>query len=205
MPSAFDPYASLGFDEYGTELGKEARVWKVYVKETDKWDAELVDGWNKSLDVTLIFAALFSAISTAFIIESTGALQDDPTDVTAQTLLQMYQALYAIANNSAPPQGTLLDTTEATGFTPSRTMVIVNILWYLSLALSIATSFLAILAKDWCHSFMANRSGHPCIQARRRQRKWTMIEQWKMQELIAMLPLLIHMALLLIYLGGSSA
>ncbi|KAH7329766.1 hypothetical protein B0J17DRAFT_580525, partial [Rhizoctonia solani] len=179
-------------DEYGTELGKEARVWKVYVKETDVWDTELVDGWNKWV---YLIAALFSAISTAFIIESTGALQEDRTDATAQTLLQISHTLYAIANNSAPPEASFSGTPEATGFSPSRTLIIVNTLWYLSLALSIATSFLAILAKDWCHSFMANRSGHPCIQARRRQRKWTMIEQWKMQELFATLPLLIHIAL----------
>ncbi|CAE6499754.1 unnamed protein product, partial [Rhizoctonia solani] len=38
---------SMDYDEYGAELGKEARVWKVYVKEADRWDAELVEGWNK--------------------------------------------------------------------------------------------------------------------------------------------------------------
>ncbi|KAF8751221.1 hypothetical protein RHS01_08728 [Rhizoctonia solani] len=41
------PYSYLGLDQYGTELAKEARVWKVYVKETDAWDAELVEGWNR--------------------------------------------------------------------------------------------------------------------------------------------------------------
>ncbi|KAG8739919.1 hypothetical protein FRC11_000501, partial [Ceratobasidium sp. 423] len=34
------------FDPAGTELGKEARIWRTYVKQSDKWDAELVDGWN---------------------------------------------------------------------------------------------------------------------------------------------------------------
>ncbi|KAF8752469.1 hypothetical protein RHS01_07698 [Rhizoctonia solani] len=38
-------------EDYG--LGKEAKFWKTYVKETDRWDGELVDGWNKSLDVLL--------------------------------------------------------------------------------------------------------------------------------------------------------
>ncbi|CAE6446599.1 unnamed protein product [Rhizoctonia solani] len=55
------------FDPAGTELGKEARIWRTYVKQSDKWDNELVDGWNKSLDVILVFAALFSAISTAYV------------------------------------------------------------------------------------------------------------------------------------------
>ncbi|KAF8594730.1 hypothetical protein BDV93DRAFT_131735 [Ceratobasidium sp. AG-I] len=35
------------FDEYGAELGRDARFWRTYVKEADQWDAELVEGWNK--------------------------------------------------------------------------------------------------------------------------------------------------------------
>jgi hypothetical protein len=34
-------------DLYGAELSKDARVWRVYVKEADRHDTELVDGWNK--------------------------------------------------------------------------------------------------------------------------------------------------------------
>ncbi|KAH7318034.1 hypothetical protein B0J17DRAFT_305447 [Rhizoctonia solani] len=36
-----------GFDEYGAELEPDARVWKTYVKEADKFDAEQVEGWNR--------------------------------------------------------------------------------------------------------------------------------------------------------------
>ncbi|KAG8775672.1 hypothetical protein FRC12_001338 [Ceratobasidium sp. 428] len=36
-----------GFDDYGAEMAKDAKIWQVYVKETDKADEELVDGWNK--------------------------------------------------------------------------------------------------------------------------------------------------------------
>ncbi|KAF8688026.1 hypothetical protein RHS03_09835, partial [Rhizoctonia solani] len=154
------PYSSLGLDQYGTELAKEARVWKVYVKETDAWDAELVEGWNRRL----------------------------------------CSQLSQLPNSSVPAQVNQ-PTNETQEFVPPCPLFLVNILWYLSLSLSIATSFLAILAKDWCHSFMAHRSGHPCIQARRRQQKWTMIEHWKMQEFIAILPLLIHIALLLFAIG----
>lgn len=39
---------SLGeFDDYGQEMGPDARVWKTYVREADKFDNEQVDGWNK--------------------------------------------------------------------------------------------------------------------------------------------------------------
>ncbi|CEL63373.1 hypothetical protein RSOLAG1IB_10709 [Rhizoctonia solani AG-1 IB] len=189
-------------DEYGAELTKDARVWKVYVKEADRWDAELVDGWNKSLDVILVFAALFSAVSTTFVIESSGMLKQDPNDVSAAALIVISQALVALAGNSSVDLLTLsLPYQSAAPFTPPHNAVVVNTLWYLSLATSIATSFLAMLAKDWCHSFATGRSGHPWDQAQRRQRKWMMIEKWKMQELIVVLPSLIHLSLLLFAIG----
>ncbi|CUA68408.1 hypothetical protein RSOLAG22IIIB_07926 [Rhizoctonia solani] len=192
-----DPVQMMEPDEYGAELGKEARVWKVYVQETDKWDRELVDGWNKSLDVILVFAALFSAVSTSFLIESSGMLKQDPNDVSATALVAISQALLAIANNSSADIMNTTSTSPDAPFVPPQHAVVVNTLWFLSLSLSIATSLLAMLAKDWCHSFIANPTGHPWDQALRRQRKWTMIERWKMQELIAVLPSLIHLSLLL--------
>ncbi|CEL62829.1 hypothetical protein RSOLAG1IB_12579 [Rhizoctonia solani AG-1 IB] len=48
-----------------SSIAPGAEVWNRYVLETDRSDKELVDGWNNSLDMLLIFAALFSAISTA--------------------------------------------------------------------------------------------------------------------------------------------
>ncbi|CUA75593.1 Rab GTPase-binding effector protein 1 [Rhizoctonia solani] len=174
-PAQMDP------DEYGAELGKEARVWKVYVQETDKWDRELVDGWNKSLDVILVFAALFSAVSTAFLIESSAMLQQDPNDVSATVLLAISQTLLVIANGSSVDLPILTSSSPdlASSFFPSQHAVIIN----------------SMLAKDWCHSFISNRTGHPWDQALRRQRKWAMIERWKMQELITVLPSLIHLSL----------
>ncbi|CAE6450424.1 unnamed protein product [Rhizoctonia solani] len=198
-----DPLQMMEPDEYGAELGKEARVWKVYVKETDRWDAELVGGWNKSLDVILVFAALFSAVSTAFLIESSRKLQQDPSDVSAAALLRISQTLVAMTTNSSVELPPISPKSQLEpGFVPSRNAIVVNTLWYLSLSLSIATSLLAMLAKDWCHSFAANRTGHPWDQALRRQRKWVMIERWGVRELfIAVLPFLIHLSLLVFAVG----
>jgi hypothetical protein len=131
-----------------------------------------------------------------FLIESSGMLKQDPNDVSAAALVVISQALVALAGNSSADLSTLsLPNQSADPFMPPHNAVVVNTLWYLSLATSIATSFLAMLAKDWCHSFAINRSGHPWKQAQRRQRKWMMIEKWKMQELIVVLPSLIHLSL----------
>ncbi|CAE6510329.1 unnamed protein product [Rhizoctonia solani] len=150
-----------------------------------------------------VFAALFSAVSTAFLIESSGMLKQDPNDVSAAALVAISQALGVLTNSSLTNQTQSTPTKQnvTTLFDPSNTAVIVNALWYLSLSLSIATSFLAMLAKDWCHSFASNRTGHAWDQAHRRQRKWIMIERWKMQELIVILPSLIYLSLLLFAIG----
>ncbi|KAG8681696.1 hypothetical protein FRC11_000777, partial [Ceratobasidium sp. 423] len=165
------------FDEEGTELGKDAKFWKVYVEETDRWDAEVIDSWNK------------------FLIESSKKLQQDPADTSAQSLVVISQTLLAMANNLPPPGPDTLPSNGIEAFTPTYNAIVINTLWYLSLSISLATAFLAALAKEWCQSFLTGRTGHPCIQARRRQQKWTMIENWRMEELITLLPTLIHIAL----------
>ncbi|KAG8688775.1 hypothetical protein FRC11_004790 [Ceratobasidium sp. 423] len=131
-------------------------------------------------------------------------LKQDPNDISAAALVVISQALVAIStgNTSANPLASAPPEQDNTpDFVPSRVAVIVNTLWYMSLSLSIATAFLAMLAKDWCYSFSAHRTGHPRDQAHRRQRKWKLIERWKMEELIELLPGLMHLSLrLCVYL-----
>ncbi|QRV97738.1 transmembrane protein [Ceratobasidium sp. AG-Ba] len=187
-------------DSPGKELTKGARVWRTYVKETDRWDKEMVDERNNSLDVLLIFAALFSAISTSFIIESLGDLKPDPVESSAKTLEAISQKMDAIISGQQSASSPAHNS-DFTGFTPSYSAILVNILWLVSLSLSIAVSLIAMLAKEWCHKFMLNRTGETYHQARKRQQKWNGIEKWKMQEVLQHLPGLMHSALLLFAIG----
>ncbi|CAE6461354.1 unnamed protein product [Rhizoctonia solani] len=105
------------FDEYGGELARDARIWPTYVREAERWDEDMVDGWNRSLDVILVFAALFSAISSAFLIESAKNLQEDPAETAAASLQEMSILLRAIAQGQVVLNSTLPP--DSTGFTPS--------------------------------------------------------------------------------------
>ncbi|CAE7223180.1 unnamed protein product [Rhizoctonia solani] len=190
------------FDEKGKELGPDAQVWKTYVREADQVDEELVDGWNKSMDVMLIvFAALFSAISTAFVIESYRNLKQDPTDISSRTLFTISQTLMFIANGSEPSNVPLTFETEVSPFHPSAKAICVNVLWFSSLSLSVAVSLISMLAKEWCLEYMTGRTGPAGAQARRRQQRWDGLVKWRMRELIMMLPSLIHLSLLLFAIG----
>ncbi|KAG8720251.1 hypothetical protein FRC09_009844 [Ceratobasidium sp. 395] len=169
-------------DEPGLEMAKGARVWRVYVKETDRSDKEMVDGRNK------------------FIIESLKDLKPDYTGSSAKALLAISHKLDAIAGGQRTTP-LLVQELDSDAFSPPHASVIVNVLWLLSLSLSVAVSLIAMLSKEWCYKFMIGRSGQAYDQGRRRQQKWNGMERWKMQEVLTYLPGLMHIALLLFATG----
>ncbi|QRV94451.1 activating signal cointegrator 1 complex subunit 3 [Ceratobasidium sp. AG-Ba] len=195
-----------GYDDYGQELGKTARVWKTYMQEASRYDADMANGWNNSLDLilktntTLVFAALFSAVATAFVIESLKALQPDPAETSVQMLSAISQTLVFIANAQA---GSTLSLTvpESASFVAPKSAIWVNALWFLSLSLSIAVSLIAMLGKGWAREYMADLTGQPYEQARKRQQRWDSLEEWKMPQIIMLLPTFLHLALLLFGVG----
>lgn len=53
-------------DRLGEELANQSNIWPVYVASAAERDAEIVDGWNKSLDVLLLFVGL-SCLKPGFL------------------------------------------------------------------------------------------------------------------------------------------
>ncbi|KAH7325494.1 hypothetical protein B0J17DRAFT_722962 [Rhizoctonia solani] len=190
------------FDEEGKELGPDAQVWRTYVKEADRVDEELVDGWNKSMDVNLIFVrdsyctlidkfysytyrppySLPSPLR-AFVIESYKNLKQDPADVSAQTLLVISQTLSSMNNGS-----------QTTNVPPIR-------IWKHLRSKHHQLRSVVHACQGWCLEFMSGRIGPPGSQARRRQRRWDGVVGWKMNEVLVVLPSLIHLSLLLFAVG----
>ncbi|CAE6450738.1 unnamed protein product [Rhizoctonia solani] len=109
----------VDYDEYGAEMEPNARVWRVYVDETDKADKELVDGWNGAMDVMLVLAALYSAILTAFVIESSKDLKPDYSELSARTLLTISQTLL-----SPPVASPEVMSTDLPEFIPATAAVV---------------------------------------------------------------------------------
>ncbi|GAB1524374.1 hypothetical protein RhiTH_007528 [Rhizoctonia solani] len=164
-----------------SDIGPNAEVWKRYVLETDRADKELVEGWNK------------------FILESTQDLKPDYAEVSAHALA----AILAAVSSGSTANSSDIPTMDQSEFSPSSAAIQVNILWFTSLSLSVAVALIAIVAKDWCYQFMATRTGPALIQGRRRQLRWEGIEQWRMREILNVLPLMMHAALLLFAIGLS--
>ncbi|KAG8901024.1 hypothetical protein FRC00_009607 [Tulasnella sp. 408] len=148
---------------------------------------------NGNLDVLLIFAALFSAINTAFISMTMPDLSPNPSDET-NTLLRL---LVMKADNS-----TLATADLSPPFSPDSTSIIVNCLLYASLSCSLIAAVGAMMAKEWLQSF--NRSGQTGPleeQGKLRQRKFNGVEQWHLEAVIKFLPNLLLLSVVLFFAG----
>ena len=45
-------------DMLSEELSNESSVWSIYVSTAANYDTEMIDGWNKNLDVLLLFVSI---------------------------------------------------------------------------------------------------------------------------------------------------
>ncbi|KAJ7625093.1 hypothetical protein DFH06DRAFT_1339866 [Mycena polygramma] len=180
--------------------GAAAKLWTVYVKEAEKYDRGLVQSWKSDMEGLLIFAALFSAILTAFIIESYKSLSPDPGDLTVQLLGQISQQLAASAN------GSVYQVTASPQFKPTTSSLICNGLWFTSLGLSLACALIATLVQQWARDFLhkADRRSAPVDRARIFSYLYYGLKRCRMHLVVESIPLLLHASLLLFF-GGLVA
>ncbi|KIJ44511.1 hypothetical protein M422DRAFT_252118 [Sphaerobolus stellatus SS14] len=68
------------------------QVWVAYEKIARQSDEEFLKRYNGDLDVQLIFVGLFSAVSSAFIIDLKSELQPNPSELTNALLTLLMEA-----------------------------------------------------------------------------------------------------------------
>ncbi|KAJ7082981.1 hypothetical protein C8R44DRAFT_58222 [Mycena epipterygia] len=97
-----------------------AKLWAVYISEADKYDKALVENWKSDIDGILIFAGLFSASLTAFLIESYETLSPDQGAITIAVLAQISLQLDPHSNASS------IDMSTFAAAPPSPTSLVVH-------------------------------------------------------------------------------
>ncbi|EEB98162.1 hypothetical protein MPER_02379 [Moniliophthora perniciosa FA553] len=100
----------------------------------------MVKGWRDDIDTLLVFAGLFSAVVTAFVIESYKWLDKDPADTTVTLLTQLI---------SVQVNGSQSVSFEPTQFKPDASSIRINVFWFLSLILSLTSALFGLLCKQW--------------------------------------------------------
>ncbi|PVF91767.1 hypothetical protein CPB86DRAFT_878328 [Serendipita vermifera] len=167
-------------------------AWEIYNHRAYEVDRELIKDWSDGLNTLLIFAALYSAVLTAFIIESMKLLQENSTDTTRDILLVITKQL---ANTSTPPF-------EQTPFAVQSFAIRVNCYFFTSISCSLLAALCAVLALQWVANYdLGLNTSSPRKRALQRQFRFMGAERWKMSNIIASLPLLIFVALFLFFVG----
>ncbi|QRW09863.1 transmembrane protein [Ceratobasidium sp. AG-Ba] len=139
--------------------------------------------------------------SLPFARQSLQYLTPDEAEKTNDMLLIISRSLLANANHSISlPTEAMLQPAE---FSPPKHAIVTNTLWFLSLMISLSVTLISILAKEWCHVYMAGRTGPMHEQARRRQQRFDGLNKWRMKGLIAFLPTFMHISLFLFVIGLS--
>ena len=136
-------------------------------------------------------AGLFSAVVTAFIIESYKALKQDPTEVLLSRILAQLEGR---ANGTDIP--------TPSKFTPTPTEIRVNILWFLSLIFSLTTVLIGIISLQWLREYLRPHTDlEPQIALSLHHLNVESLDRWYLPQIFTALPLLLQLALVL-FLGG---
>ncbi|KAG8957849.1 hypothetical protein FRC03_009758 [Tulasnella sp. 419] len=175
------------------EFGYDSRYWVEYDKVAKNHDQALVMTLNSRLDNLIIFAGLFSAVNTAFIILSLGLLGATPSDNTNNLLrLFLSQTLRdsSIIEAASPP------------WEPAAVGVRTSYLFAASLSCSLLTAAGALVGKQWLAYYeRTSQTGTQNDWAIARQRKSDAIEAYHFRSILDALSILIQISVLLFMIG----
>ena len=165
--------------------------------------------YDEDLNTTLIFvsyglqwlavyvltrpqAGLFSAVTSAFILDVQSQLQPDTGDETTALLRVL---IYKIDSTTFGDDTPTIP--QWTG--PPHTVVQVQAILYASLAASLFSAFLAMLGKQWLNRYASTElRGTTIERSQNRQRKLNGIVTWYFDYVMESLPLMLQVALLLL-------
>ncbi|TFY56756.1 hypothetical protein EVJ58_g7445 [Rhodofomes roseus] len=127
-------------------------VWQMYNEQASKWREDFIEKWNKEMKSLLLFATLFSAVITAFVVLSYPSLRPDPGLTTVNLLQQVVASLNANQTLQSVQASASLVSDSSTTFVPEAYAIRVNTFWFASLVVSVSVAFLTILARQWLAS-----------------------------------------------------
>ncbi|KAH9954604.1 hypothetical protein BC827DRAFT_1158680 [Russula dissimulans] len=193
---SFDEISGVPLDDFHNS--RRYLLWAVVFNEGEKYDRTLVESWKGDMDGILIFTGLFSATVAAFIIDGYKYLSRNPSDTTNQLLTQISMQLSALAAGFEPPPPFALPP-----FAVPAAMLHVNILWFLSLCLSVACALSATLVQQWARKYLLTTQLPSSPQRRARVRTYLFqgVLRFRLDTVANTVPLLLHASVFLFSTG----
>ncbi|ESK89459.1 hypothetical protein Moror_16118 [Moniliophthora roreri MCA 2997] len=125
--------------------------WEKVLKEAARHDEDMVKGWRDDIDTLLVFAGLFSAVVTAFAIESYQWLDEDPADTTVALLTHLI---------SVQVNGSQSISFKPAQFKPDASSIRINVFWFLSLIFSLTSALFGCFASSGYHTNSSAHTNH---------------------------------------------
>ncbi|RDX52265.1 hypothetical protein OH76DRAFT_1345532, partial [Lentinus brumalis] len=179
-------------DQKAEAWSKTAEIIKVY-------SDDMVAKWNSEIDTLLVYAGLFSAILTAFNVQSYQLLQPPPPDPILAALEHISGQLGSFSVTTAFINSTqsayIPVTSTAPG--PTRSAVWLNTLWFSALICSLASASVRIMVKQWLREYSAGLSGASDQISRLRQYRLNNLAKWGVAGIVSALPILLQLSLTL--------
>ncbi|KAJ7473276.1 hypothetical protein FB451DRAFT_1248887 [Mycena latifolia] len=153
-----------------------------------------VDRWRNGLDSLLVFLGLFSAIVTAFLVDSLSTLKQDETAKTNELLLNLTDILILLSDRSnvtfsQPPQ-----------FEPDASDIRVNSFYSLSLVLSLSIAALVVAGRGFLNMVTWSPHKKAAVRLTDIHKRWAAAERI-LRPAIESLPQLLVIPVLLFIAG----
>jgi len=142
-------------------------------------------------------AGLFSAVSSAFVIDIQSKLEPDSGERSEAYL----RAILLTLNRSVVPDEDPIAPPEWND--PPTEIITTSDLLYASLLMSLLAAFVAMLGKQWLSRYLRHTGGSMAERCGDRQRKFDGLEKWPFRFFIESLPVMLQIALLLLACGLS--
>ncbi|KAF9029705.1 hypothetical protein BDZ89DRAFT_1065188, partial [Hymenopellis radicata] len=176
------------------EAQPNSRVWRMCLDEFQIFDSDLAEDARDTVDVLLVFAGLFSAVVTAFLIQAAEKLEPDYVQLSSSILYEILVVQRAFVNGSAVDLDPVVSSPNALNFSPTHAQLWIN-------GLCLITALVAVLAKQWLHQYMAITSGTPLDRSLLRQFRYEGLQAWRVPLIIGLLPALMHLSLGIFFIG----
>ncbi|OCH84579.1 hypothetical protein OBBRIDRAFT_764103 [Obba rivulosa] len=196
------------------QVAKEAEeAWTLCSTKARKNDEDVARAWKEEIDALLVFAGLFSAVLTSFIVQVYPALvpnQQNSGDINTQILLrissQLERSLSAGTDSTAASAlNPMIDLANPNGIAldgPSAALTAINTLWFSSLILSLSASCIGLIVRQWLNHFISPTPADPVSSTYIHCLRWYMgFVAWHVSGTLSVLPILLQLAVILFLVG----
>ncbi|KAJ7142417.1 hypothetical protein C8R44DRAFT_658153, partial [Mycena epipterygia] len=154
-----------------------------------------VDRWRNGLDSLLVFLGLFSAIVTAFLVDSLSTLQQDESTRTNELLVNLTDILIVLSGRPSN-----LTFAQPSSFEPDASDIRVNSFYSLSLVLSLSIAVLVVAGRGFLNMVTWSPHKKAAIRLADIHKRWAAAERM-LRPAIESLPQLLVIPVLLFIAG----